>query len=77
MEMQQPGHPPGQEQLCVFLLCHAGALSEAEGVKRTMWRLLISLLGPAEPEQDAVWPSSFHSQPVIPHAGLTPFPTGV
>lgn len=60
------------------LLCWAwGALSEAGGVKRTMWRLLEILLGPAEPEQGAVWPSLFHFQPHTPQAGLTPFPTGV
>lgn len=59
MEVQQPGHPPDQEQLCAFLLCRAGPREpspEAEGVKRTMWRLLVNLLGPAEPEPEQFGP---------------------
>lgn len=54
-----------------------GSLSEAGGMKRAMWRLLETLLGPAEPEQGAVWPSLFRPQPDTARAGLTPFPAGV
>lgn len=45
-------HWPGAA-LCIPAVLGPGTLSEAGGVKRTMWRLLVNPLGPAEPEQDA------------------------
>lgn len=66
VEMQQPGHHTGLEQTsCVAAVQCWGqwALSEAGGLKRTMLRLLVGLLGPAKPEQCAGWPlfDSIHS----------------
>lgn len=71
-------HWPGAALCIPAMPCWArGALSEAGDMKRAMWRLLETLLGPAKPEQGAVWPSLFHSQPDTARAGLTPFPAGV
>lgn len=65
---------PGAAFCIPAMLCWGQrALLEDGGVNRTMWRLLVNLFGPAEPEQDAVWPGEFHSQTDIPQAGLTRF----
>lgn len=67
-------HWPGAALCIPALLCWAqGALSEAGGVIRIVWRLLVNLLGPAEPEPEAAWPGEFHPQPDIPQADLTHF----